>query len=185
MPYPLPPNKAGMLTATKIQDQGQRIGVEERRILPEPRTYYAKNTASITTSGTARSTVLTVPIFWRPGNLLRVMFKNDHTSSGALTANFIMDGSPYGNAVPIPIVATFTPVVFAAYGTVVTQSDGSFQYMSALNPFAIQWQEWVPYVGQTGNATAAGTFNLTFKVARTTGSADFYSTNSEAWVMVL
>lgn len=185
MPLPAPPIRGSETTPAALNAVNRRIYAQENPVLPEPRTYYAKNTASITTSGTARSTVLTVPIFWRPGNLLRVMFKNDHTSSGALTANFIMDGSPYGNAVPIPIVATFTPVVFAAYGTVVTQSDGSFQYMSALNPFAIQWQEWVPYVGQTGNATAAGTFNLTFKVARTTGSADFYSINSEAWVMVL
>lgn len=185
MPYPLPPNKAGMLTATKIQDQGQRIGVEERRILPEPRSYYVKSAANIQTSGTARSTVLTVPIFWRPGNMVRVLFKCDYTSNGAMSADFIMDGGPFGNSAAVPIISAFTPVVFANFGTVVTQSNGTAKLMTVAAPFAAQWQEWVPFVGQTGNATSAGQRNLAFKVARTAGAADFISISAEAWVMVL
>lgn len=179
MPFPLPPNKAGARRATQIQDQSRRIGVEERRVLPEPRSYYTVDTGTYTTSGATLLTIATVPIFWKPGNTIGVLMKTDvkwNTSSSSCQVTIL--NNPYTTV--IPILTVWTPT--NAYASRATNVAGG-QGHGVLTPYGPQMVFFTPYAGQTV-ATASGTYNLTFQIARTAGTGTISAQFTDIHVMV-
>lgn len=184
MPYPLPPNKAGMLPATKTQDQGRRIAVQEQRTITEPRTYHAENATNVNINLTPY-VPFTIPIVWRPGNLISVFFKGDFTYSGTASAQVYMSGSPFGSHNPVPIIAPFVPAALPAVETrATTPASAAGVGVSPFWPYTGAPLILHPINGETVS-TGPGTFNLTFTVSNTSGGAGTIGVfNLAAWIMV-
>lgn len=179
MPFPLPPDRAGLRRAVQIQDQARRISVEEQRVLPEPRSYYVQDAGTYTTSGATLLTIATVPIFWKPGNTIGVLLKTDvkwNTSSSSCQVTIL--NNPYTTV--IPILTVWTPT--NAYTSRGTSTAGGFTH-NVLTPYGPEMVFFKGYAGQTV-ATTSGVKNLTFQIARTAGTGTISAQNTDIHVMV-
>lgn len=179
MAFPIPPIRPGEIAPYRDSAVNRRVQAQENPVIPEPRTYYKRDTSTYTTSGATLLTIASVPIFWRPGNTIGILLSTDvkwNTSSSSCQVTIL--NNPYTTV--IPILTVWTPT--NAYASRATNVTGG-QAHGVLSPYGPQMVFFTPYAGQTV-ATAADTYTLDFQIARTTGTGTISAQNTDVHVMV-